>query len=176
MRYFRLHHDERENSGLIMYSGDTPGMAQAMRGDLSLPEGLTVLMAHSFKGKHFAELVDRQVFMYRNRIKEVFEAYLPSLEHKEFCVIDADDNKLHMYYSAPILRIVSVLAAKADGAQPQPSRRSVLLDKRALEDADMPDIFRLADPEKHIIVSSSVAESLLRREIPGIHLTHIDII
>ena len=139
---------------------------------MSLLGELTVLKAYTFRGSFFAELLDRQVFMYKEQMKEVFGMYLPDLEYKRICILDYDDKDIHAYYSAPALQIVP--AALQNGTMPLSSASKPCLDRKVLEDLDMPDIFRLAAPNKHIIVSLPVAESLLRRGIPGIILTHIE--
>jgi hypothetical protein len=175
MRYFRLWQDERIESGFIMGSvPDAQGMRQAIHGDISQLEEFTVQEASTFRGRLFTEILSRHVFMFKDSVREVFDIYLPGLAYKKFCIIDKDHKDIHAYYSAPGLEIIQAAMPKNTGSYL--SADNICLDKQSLEDRDMPDIFRLAEPKKHIIVSLPVAESLLRRAIPGIRLTYIEMV
>ena len=175
VRYFRLRQDERNESGLIMVgSSEKRGVREAGLGNMSLLEDLTVIKAYTFKGRLFKELLHRQVFMFKSGIKEVFDLYLPELEYRSFCIIDLDDEKILEYYHAPILKVAATLSPKSE--RPSLASGKLYLDKKLVQELDGLDIFRMAEPEKCIIVSLPVAESLLRRKLPGILLTHVEMV
>ena len=145
------------------------------KGDLSLLDDLTVTEAHSYEGKYFAQqLLSRQVFMFRDSIKEVFDLHMPDLVYKNFCLIDSEDKKTHMYYHAPALKVVSVMSEKS--YRDFYNNLTLYLDKDKIYELDGLDAFRLSEPENIIVVSLPVAESLMRRKIPGILLTHIEMV
>ena len=174
MRYFRLHQDERKESGLVMIgTSDTSGVNAAGQGDLSLLDDLTVMKALTSSGSLFAELLSRQVFMFKDSVREVVDLYEPELAYKNFCIIDSGNRDIHAYYAAPILRVCAAVSPESE--RPYSLTSKVLLDGTTLEELGEPDIFRLAEPEKHIVVSLPVAESLLRRKIQGILLTHLEV-
>ena len=112
--------------------------------------------------------------MFRESIKEVFDLYMPELEYKCFSLLDSENGKVHVYYHAPALEIVSAMSDKSE--RPYNSTSKLYLDKRVVEELDGLDIFRLNEPAKLIFVSLPVAESLMRRKIPGILLTHIEMV
>ena len=180
MRYFCLQQDLRRESGLATYGVDDK-MREAIRGNLSVLDNLTVVKARTNKGRYFSELLSDQVFMYKNSVKEVFDLYEPSLEYKDFCIIDLENDNYVQYYSAPILKRVSALSPKSERSFN--STDKLYLDKRAVEELDGPDIFRLDDlddlhisRDKCIVVSLAVAESLMRRKISKILLTHLELV
>jgi len=180
MRYFRLHQDLRRESGLTTHGVDDK-MREAIRGNLSALDNLTVVKAHTFKGRYFSELLSRQVFMYKNSVKEVFDLYEPSLEYKDFCIIDVENDSYVQYYSAPILKHVPALSPKSE--RPFSSTSKLYLDKKAVVEMDGLDIFRLSDYDdlrqtglnNCVVVSLAVAESLMRRKISEILLTHLEL-
>ena len=179
MRYFQLHHDKRKESGLIFTGAFKKGVDEAMLGDLSLLEELTLMKALTNEGRYFTELIDRQVFMFKKSIKEIFDMYQPDLTYKDFCIMDSEKATLYEYYQAPAIKVVPAMSDKSVlfGA----SETKLFMDKMAVKELDGLDIFRLATPNRHlydqyIIVSLPVAESLMRRKIPGILLTHVEVV
>lgn len=162
--------DERSGGRLVL-----PGMLnmrEAVRGDLSKLDVLTVLKVESNSGCRFSELLSWQLFLYKDSIKEVFDAYIPELEHKGFGLMDMTTKQI-CYYSCPGLRVHTALSEKSE-LRPLRDRR-LILDSRKLRDLDYPDIFRMGElDEQAVAVSLPVAESLLRREIEGIRLVHME--
>jgi len=175
MRYFRLQEDERAEAGIIMKSVyGKPGIKEAINGNLSLLEELTVAKANMFKGSQNTVLLSRQIFMYKEIVREVFDMFLPDVTYKNFCIINIENERSYTYFTAPMLKIASALSEKS--IKPYHHNGKIYLDKRALQDLDEPDIFYLKEHNIGVIVSLAVAESLLRRNIPRIRLTHLKVL
>jgi len=172
MRYFRLQLDQYEKSGLVIHGlPNKKGGREALDGDLSNLDLLTVISAHSQNGKIYPELLVSPVLMFKETIKEVFDLYIPDLEYKNFCLLD-EYNKEHVYYTAPALKAANVISDKSERINLSDGK--ILLDKKALEELHGLEIFRLGEIRDFVIVALPVAESLLRRKIPGIFLAHIE--
>ncbi len=101
------------------------------------------------------DIVDRQVFLVSEMVRQVFSMYEKRISYKFFCCLNNRTGAYINYY-APIIPQLDCLAEK----------RSIRLKKEKIGDSS---IFRVKNAEKEmVVVRLDVAESLLRRNVKGI--------
>ena len=149
MDYFKLSQDKRIPYGITLNSVDRiAGYRESKRGDMSLLEnGISEVVRHS-PLNFYPDILDRQIFMIKGAVKEVFDMFLPDMAYKRCNLIDTAVERYETYY-IPTLDVVDI----KDGIE------------RGLH------IFRIeGTKEIEVAVSLAAVEAVLRRKPVGVRV------
>ena len=152
MKHFSLEQDKRIPYGVLLTQlNNIYGYYESKKGNLTSLDRAIISFVNSSPINFYPDVLDRQIFMIKGVVKEVFDLFLPELEYKHCCLLD-NPNRKHELYFIPILSSRSVLA-----------------------DAEKNDyIFRLVNErDSKVIISIEVAEAILRRKPTGIRISSI---
>lgn len=119
----------------------------------------------------FTDIVTAPFLLVSEAVKEILEAYEPTLKYKEMVLLDTDTPKYALYY-LPILDIIDCLSRE----QTKFNAMGVTILEMAIDKDKVPDksIFKLVNgTANYILVRLDLAESLLRRDLLGIGLTKV---
>lgn len=116
----------------------------------------------SDQGCDFPSILEQQIYLIREEVKEVFSLYDPQIRFKRFFLIHNQKDAYCIYY-APIFRQISCLSPESCWNRWGNRVERCVLDREAIGDAG---IFRVEGAGRRIVVIRlDVAESLLRRGI-----------
>lgn len=119
----------------------------------------------------FTDIVTAPFLLVSEAVKEIMEAYEPTIKYKEMVLLDRDTPKYALYY-LPVLDIVDCLSRE----KTKFNMMGVTILEMALDREKIPDksIFKLVNgTANYILVRLDLAESLLRRDLLGIGLTRV---
>lgn len=119
----------------------------------------------------FTDIVTAPFLLVSEAVKEILEAYEPTIKYKEMVLLDTETPKYALYY-LPVLDVVDCLSRE----KTKFNLMGVTILEMALDRDKIPDksIFKLVnDLESYILVRLDLAESLLRRDLLGIGLTKV---
>ena len=152
MRYFKLGQDQRIPYAVLLTGINTiGGYFESKGGDLSKLDDVIVSFVHSSPVNFYPDILDRQLFMIKGAVKEVFDLFSPELEYKRCFMIDPYYNTCERYY-IPILGVVDCLSVRYDNRKDR-------------------HIFRIANAKETTVVAAlDVIEALLRRNAEGIRI------
>ena len=146
MMYFKLGQDRRiPNAVLLTNLNSIEGYYEYKRGNVKLLEDSFVSMVSPGQLHFYPDILDRQVFMVKGPVKDVFDIFLPDVEYKHCCFIDAP-NRAYVQYYVPIL----------DAADFRTGIDSGHFVFRNLDSSDI-----------EVVVSLEVIEAVLRRKPAG---------
>jgi hypothetical protein len=175
MEYFRLEQDKRlSNAVTIANFNSIIGRYEVLHGDYSKIDNVVVTFASKNEYNWFPDVMDKQLLLISESMKDVFDLYLGKFLHKLFCILD-NDKRTHAYYYLPIFPFIDCLSFTESKYAPD----KTLFHEIALEEEKIPNtpIF-LVDKvlTQMLIVNLEVAESILRRKMKGIRLRKVKII
>jgi len=152
MKYYRLCQDRRiPYSVLLTNLNNIGGYYESKGGNLSLLDKTIVSFVNSSPINFYPDILDRQIFMIKDAVKEVFDLFMPELEYKHCCLLDNPNNR-HELYFIPVLDLVDMSKNSTKGTH----------------------IFRLKDTrEIEVIISLEVVEAILRRKSAGIRISPV---
>lgn len=128
---------------------------------IRIPEK-NVVFTNSPVALDYVDILDEQMFAVSQPVRDIFRMYEPSMEFKDFCLLNNTLNDYKRYFT-PVL--VSIPCVK-DYFKNIP----VLIKERVIESS----ILRVQDAkEEMVIIRLDVAESLLRRGIRKYELYQI---
>ena len=171
MEYFRLRQDERQPYGII-FKGfhDIPNAMEAVKGNANLLDDMTVVFVTSSKYNWYPAVLSRQLFMYKESVKQTVDIYCPNLEYRHFCILDKK-NRIYEYYYIPILEAFNCMSESSEYNLDKSIIKKIVLKREVLPEAS---VFRLGEvKDQVVIVTLAVAESLIRRNIDGIQLQRV---
>ncbi len=128
-----------------------------------------VVFVDSEMSLDYADVIDGQVFLISEGVKNVFQMYDPSISYKTFCLLNNVCMDLKMYY-APIMPISDGTDFSSDFNKKRDRRTLPALKQEYLKRPIM-RIRELA-PDG-VIIRLDVAESLLRRGLYKMNLTRM---
>lgn len=171
MDYFWLRQDERYMylPHIHKFIGKYRRSDFTIENAYKIPER-NVVFVDSEKSLDYADVIDRQIFLISEDVKDVFEMYDPSISYKTFCLLDNMHMDLKLYY-VPIIRSI-------DGTdEPDKFCGRVCSEKELIikhEYLDNRPILRVEElPSDGVIVRLDVAESLLRRGLHKMKMTRL---
>lgn len=173
MDYFILSQDKRylrtpffqDFNGLIWRKNLTTSGSQ------KIPD-VNSLFANSEQEQDLIDILDGQLFLVSNIVKQVFLLYETSIRFKMFCVLNQLRNEVGEYY-APIFRDVDCISDESQFNLDKSFIKKLVLKKEMLKNYA---IFRVAGLRCDIIIIRlDVAESLLRRKIRGMKLQRVEV-
>ena len=147
MKFFKLSQDRRIPYAVMLDGVDNiAGYYDSKSGYLSdLPDQIISQVPHS-PLNHYPDILDRQIFMIKGAVKEVFDLFLPGLEYKHCCLLDNTADHNEVYY-IPILTVAEANEGQAQGNH----------------------IFRIANTKEiEFAASLAVIEAILRRKPEGV--------
>ncbi|MCC8024640.1 MAG: hypothetical protein LIP16_04960 [Clostridium sp.] len=163
MDYFWLRQDRRYVNPPVI-----EGFYTRMRRKDFVPENRykipdrNVVYCDSDKNLDFTDVLDRQLFLVSEKVKNVFKLYEKSIIYKCFCLLNNQRNEYMLYYAPLISEIDSFF-----------NENELTLKGEGMGSSS---IFRVKCESKEVIVVRlDVAESLLRRNPEGIELRKIRI-
>ena len=118
----------------------------------------------------FIDVLDTQMFMVLDRVKDVFRMYEPGMAFKAVCILN---NKTGAYgnYHIPVLPEIDCLSSESEVSTDKSNRKRLLL-KREIPNEHV--IFKVKGLLTDVVVIRlDVAESLLRRKIMKYNLDRI---
>ena len=152
MKYFKLGQDRRIPYGaLLPEPNGIAGYYEAKKGNLSALDDVISSFVNSSPVNYYPDILDRQLFMVKGVIKEVFDLFLPNMEYKRCLTMD-DPLKRYEQYFIPGLEILDLHTGSAHKKH----------------------IFRLADTDGlEVAASLEAVEAMLRRKPTGVRISPI---
>jgi hypothetical protein len=153
-RYFKLEQDKRIPYGVLLSkTNDIGGYHKAMGGDLAALDDVVVSFVRNSSSINFyPDILDRQLFMVKGSVKEVFDLFLPELEYKHCIVLDNPYDRYEQYF-IPMLDVLDL-------------EKGMAWDNH---------IFFIAEKkEAEAVVSLDVAEATLRRKPEVVRITTVN--
>jgi len=150
MKYFKICQEKRGSYGILLKDlNSIGGYKESQKGDMSKLDNSMVLLIDPGSADFYADILDRQLFMIKNAVKEVFDLFLPELEYKHCCLIDSASEKYEQYH-IPVLEVLDTQTASTENKH----------------------IFRLIDTKETAVMASlEVVEALLRRNPVGVRFS-----
>ena len=146
MEYFKIGQDRRLPYSVMPEMSGAGGFKESKSGDISQLDDITVLQTDSGQENFYPDILDRQIFMIKGVVKDVFEMFLPGMTYKH-CYLN-EENKCEQYI-IPELDILDIQTGVDEGLY----------------------IFRRADTKDiEVIISLEAAEAVLRRKPAGIRI------
>jgi len=154
MRYFKLEQDKRIPYSVVLTGlNRIGGYFESKGGDLSDLDRIIVSLINSSPVNFYPDILDRQLFIVKGSVKDVFDLFLPDLKYKRCLLLDRPLRKLTSYH-IPILDVIEF----EQGAD----------EKRHL--------FRVPDrKESRVIASLDFVEVLLRRNPKGVRISVVEV-
>ena len=151
MRYFKLGQDRRiPNAVLLSNLNSIEGYYEYKRGNVKLLDDSFVSVVNPGQVVCYPDILDRQIFMIKGPVKEVFDIFVPELEYKHCCFLDRTKRAYEQYY-VPMLDAMGFKAGIGSGRF----------------------VFRNDDSSDFEVVASlEVIEALLRRRPAGCWMVH----
>ena len=149
MEYFRLSQDKRMPYAVTLSGIDKiEGYFESKQGDMSLLEnGISEVISHS-PLNFYPDILDRQIYMVKGVVKEVFDMFLPGMIYKRCNLIDRVVERYETYY-IPIIDAIKFKGGIERGRH----------------------IFRREDSKEiEVVVSLAVVEAILRRKSVGVRV------
>lgn len=152
MKYFKIGQDRRIPYGVLLTNlNNIGGYYESKKGELTPLDDVIVSFVNSSPINFYPDILDRQIFMIKDSVKEVFDLFMPELEYKHCCLLDNPNDRYGIYY-IPMLDVLDI----KDGI------------------TQSRNIFRIADTKEiEVSVSLDVIEALLRRKPTGIRTSPI---
>lgn len=123
---------------------------------------------------NFIDVLDSQIFLVSDTLKEVIKLYLPKLSFKLIALANQNLNEQKIYH-LPLFAPVDCLSKLSIMTPDKKTIKKLVLKKNIIEETRKP-IFRVAhDYETIVIVRLDAAESILRRKMLGISLSQVEI-
>ncbi len=169
MKYFRLQQDNRiPNAVLLTDLNNIGGYREASAGNLDALDDVVVSFVNSSKLNFYPDVLNRQLFMVKDAVKEVFDLFLPELEYKRAFLLDAPYNKYERYY-IPVLEALPCLSDKST------IDRGRIIDIVLKQEVTKDKFIFSVSNNKEIatIVCLDAVEAILRRKAAGIRITPI---
>jgi len=150
MKYYKLGQDRRIPYGVLLTKlNSIGGYYESKSGNLSSLDKAIVSFVNSSPVNFYPDILDRQIFMIKDTVKEVFDLFLPELDYKHCCLLDNPNDRYDVYY-IPILDVLDMREGEAQGRH----------------------IFRIADAKEiEVAASLDVVEAVLRRDPVGIRVS-----
>lgn len=152
MKYFKLGQDRRiPYSVLLTDLNKIGGYYESKGGNLSSLDRAFASFVNSSLINFYPDILDRQIYMIKDTVKEVFDLFLPELEYKHCCLLDNPNDRYDIYY-IPVLEVMDMRQGAAEGKY----------------------IFRISDTKEiEVAASLEVVEAVLRRKPTGIKINPI---
>jgi len=149
--FFKLGQDNRVPYGVLLTDlSNIGGYYESKKGDLTQLDDAFVSLVRPSPVNFYPDILDRQLFMIKGAVKEVFDMFMPDLEYKHCCLIDNVNEKYEEYF-IPVLDVL-------DWDMATEGKRHV---------------FRLAcASEVHVVASVEVVEAVLRRKAVGVEIAN----
>lgn len=169
--YFILSHDKRIREIELFRIPEYNGLAGKNRNPIyNSFEEATIVQIKTDKTSVFPDVLNNQLFLVTEPVKNLFHNYLPDFEYKMFYAMDSKNRKMERYFY-PLL----------------PEKEGLVLQEQSTRSDKNPMVYREKIGNQHIIqdsntkqniivVSLAVAEALLRRNLNGISLTRVKLI
>jgi len=150
MKYFKLGQDQRiPYSVLLTGLNKINGYFDAKDGNLSALDNAITSFVNSSPVNFYPDILDRQIFMIKDSVKEVFDLFLHELEYKH-CVLLDNPEKRYTQYFIPVLYDLNIEDGVKQGRY----------------------IFRIANTKEiEVAASLEVVEAVLRRKPAGIRIS-----
>jgi len=152
MTYYKLGQDQRiPYSVLLTELSKIGGYFDSESGDLSTLDKVIVSVVSSSPINFYPDILDRQIFMIKGAVKEVFDMFLPELAYKHCVLLDKPEKRSEQYF-IPVLDMFDMQGGLQRGKH----------------------IFRIADSkEKEVAASLEAVEAILRRAPEGVRISAI---
>lgn len=175
MDYFWIRQDKRYlNTPIIVNVRDIV----LKRGDVTIENekkiaNINVAFARPQKNIDFVDILDIQLFLVHERVKEIFEMYEPSMIFKVVCILANITGEYGNYYM-PFIPKLDCLIEKNNNALNRSQIKELALNSRHIGSQS---IFQVAGLQSEVIVIRlDVLESLLRRQISDFQFDQIEMI
>lgn len=172
MDYFRISQDKRylhtpvitNLNEIILRRADTS------IGNASKIPDINVGFAKPEDHIDFIDILDSQMFMVLDRVKDVFKIYEPGMTFKAVCILN---NKTGAYgnYHIPVLPEIDCLSPESEVSPDKSHINRLVLKQEVPEDHTVFKVKGLLTDV--VVIRLDVAESLLRRNIKKYNLNRI---
>jgi len=98
VKYFKLSQDRRIPYSVLI--GDTSridGYYESKAGDLSGLPNVIVSYVNPSAANFFPDISDRQIYMVKGAVKEVFDLFLSDLAYKHCCMLEMGTDQYDIY-------------------------------------------------------------------------------
>ncbi len=132
----------------------------------------TIFYANSEKNNNYLDILDNQLYLVSEEMKELLQKYVPDSIFKMAVLIEFKNSKQSIYY-LPIFEEIEALSEEAEMNLNKTVVKTLILNEEKIRNKK---IFKLKESSKTlIIVRLDVAESILRRDFNGIELEKLEI-
>jgi len=108
MKYFNICQDVRIPYSVLMTNLNAiAGYYEYKRGNASALDDSFVSFVTSSPVNFYPDILDRQIFMVKDVVKDVIEMFMPDMVYKSCCLIDERNNKYEQYH-IPMLDTVGM--------------------------------------------------------------------
>lgn len=153
MKYFKLGQDNRIPYGVLLTGVNRiGGYYESKGGNLSSLDKVIVSFVNSSPINFYPDILDRQIFMIKGAVKEVFDLFLPELEYKHCVMLDNPEKRYEQYF-IPVLDVLDM-------------QEGLMREKH---------IFRIAGTKEiEVAASLEVVEAMLRRKSIGVRISPVE--
>lgn len=135
-------------------------------------DDIMIFYIKSDEKTEFLDVLNRQLFLISENVKNILEKYNANIVFKMFPLIDYKNSKQEIYY-LPIFEEIEALSEEAELNLNKTVVKKLILNKEKISDKK---IFKIKESlDTLVIVRLDVAESLLRRDFKGILLERVEI-
>lgn len=135
-------------------------------------EDMVIFNVKCNEGTNFLDILDTQLFLISEGMKNIIEKYNPEIIFKIVPLIDLEHERQENYY-LPIVEEIDCLSGKSEFNLDKSVVKKIILDKEKISGKK---IFKIKESSKTlIVVRLDVAESLLRRNFKGIFLDRLEL-
>ena len=133
----------------------------------------TALPIEADEQVEFLDVIFHPVFAVSDQVQQVLKLYEPNMVWKELMLYDKK-NKLVQLYHVPMLWDMACLTDKSKENLGKGQCADIQINQLGLRDKS---IFLLASVQKrYVVMRLDLVESLLRRNVTGLHLIELDVI
>lgn len=146
------------------------------RGDVAIENDkkiadVNVALASPQRKTDFVDILDSQLFLIRDRVKEVLEMYEPAMIFKMVCILSNFTGEYGNYYM-PICQKVDCLSGKSVTTPDKSQVKQLVLNSNKIKSQS---IFQVAGVKTDVmVIRLDVLESLLRRKITAFQFDQIE--
>lgn len=174
MDYFRIRQDRRYVHPPVITNLNDIIQRRAQLSEEEAQEiaDINVAFARPEETLDFVDVLDSQLFLVGEQVREVFQIYEPSLGYKAVCILNNLTGDYRNYY-APVFRTVDCYSEKSEA-----NRNRSVIEKLVLRESEIRDfgVFKVKNVETDLVVIRlDVVESLLRRGVRQFQLERVQL-
>lgn len=172
MRYFFIKQDITLSKSIQYRDFDITGGSQLfLQSDSERLNDVTVLYLAGSGREVKSDFLQRPVTMFSGRLKDILNAYEPSLIFKEVILIHKE-NSIQFHYNHVLIQQLDAVSAATE-YYPNQMPKKLVLDSKKI--GNHPIFLLEGHHKKDPVISLPLVESLLRRKVTGICFEEVEV-